>query len=252
MPKDIHFKIKRQDGPNSPSYWQEFKIPYEEGHTVITVLMKIRENPVTIQGKRVPPPVWENSCLEEVCGACTMLIDGIPRQACAALVDDILKSGKGYVTVEPLTKFPVIRDLMVDRQRMFDALKQVKAWAPIDVLADRGEFGAPVDPKVWDDRYLFSRCMTCGACMEVCPQVHEGSSFIGPAPLGQVYAQNIRPGDFGQEERLHAIMGDGGVTDCGNAQNCIEVCPKEISLTKAIASLGRQTTVQWLKDIFHK
>ena len=251
MPKDIHLKIKRQDGPNSPSYWQEFKIPYAEGHTVVTAMMVIRENPVTIQGDRVTPPVWENSCLEEVCGACTMLINGTPRQSCAALVDDLLKS-QSVIEVAPLTKFPVIRDLMVDRQKMFDALRKVSSWAPMGVLSDVGEFAERVDPKVWEERYLFSRCMTCGCCMEVCPQYHEGSEFIGPSALGQVYSQNIRPGDYGTEDRLHLIMGDGGITDCGNAQNCIEVCPKDISLTKAIASLGRQTTVQWLKDVFHK
>jgi succinate dehydrogenase / fumarate reductase iron-sulfur subunit len=47
-------------------------------------------------------------------------------------------------------------------------------------------------------------------------------------------------------------MGEGGITDCGNAQNCIEVCPKDIPLTDAIARLGRQTTIQWLRDMFVK
>ena len=102
-------------------------------------------------------------------------------------------------------------------------------------------------------RYLFSRCMTCGCCMEACPQFHKDSKFIGPAPLGQVSLHNSHPtGKYHNEERLHAIMGDGGIADCGNAQNCVRVCPKKIPLTDAIATLGRQTTAQWLRDLFVK
>jgi len=89
--------------------------------------------------------------------------------------------------------------------------------------------------------------------MEACPQFHPGSRFIGPAPLAQVHFFNTHPtGKYFKEERLHAIMGNGGITDCGNAQNCVRVCPKEIPLTDALAHLGRQTTLQWLKDLFHK
>jgi succinate dehydrogenase / fumarate reductase iron-sulfur subunit len=87
--------------------------------------------------------------------------------------------------------------------------------------------------------------------MEACPQFQQDSRFVGPAILGQVSLHNSHPtGKYVNEERLHAIMGDGGITDCGNAQNCIKVCPKDIPLTDAIASLGRQTTAQWLRDLF--
>ena len=99
--------------------------------------------------------------------------------------------------------------------------------------------------------YEFSRCMTCGCCMEACPQYSQSSNFIGPAPLGQAALFNSHPtGAMNKDERLHALMGEGGVTDCGKAQNCAKVCPKEIPLTDAIAELGRETTVQWFKDLF--
>ena len=48
-----------------------------------------------------PGPVWESACLEEVCGACTMLINGKSRQACSALVDKLGKPDEP-VTLEPL------------------------------------------------------------------------------------------------------------------------------------------------------
>ncbi|MBS1196180.1 MAG: succinate dehydrogenase subunit, partial [Actinobacteria bacterium] len=89
MPDTIRFRIKRQDRPGAAPYWQEFAIPYRPGHNVVSALMAIRENPVTADGKRVAPPVWESNCMEEVCGSCSMRINGRARQACSALVDSL-------------------------------------------------------------------------------------------------------------------------------------------------------------------
>jgi len=245
--KEIHFKIKRQDGPNATAYWDEFKMPHSPGHNVVSALMYLREHPVNVKGKKVQPVVWDSNCMEEVCGACSMLINGTPRQACAALIDDLEQP----IVLEPLTKFPLIRDLMVDRQKMFDALLKVKAWVPVDGSWDIHRHAPLISSGKQSIRYIFSRCMTCGCCMEVCPQYHEGAKFFGPAPLGQVDLHNSHPtGEYFNKERLHSIMGEGGITDCGNAQNCVQVCPKDIPLTDAIARLGRQTTAQWLRDLF--
>ncbi len=247
MAGTIRLKIKRQDRPDTAAYWQEFEIPYKPGHNVVSALMAVRENPVTVDGTRVDPVLWESNCMEEVCGACTMLVNGKVRQGCSALIDDLEQP----VTLEPMTKFPTVRDLMVDRSAMFDALRTVKAWIDIDGSWDV-HVGAPrISPQEWEMNYILSRCMTCGCCMEACPQYGPGLDFVGPAALGQVRLMNGHPtGRYYATERLHAIMGDGGLSHCGNAQNCLQACPKDIPLTTAIGQLGRQTTIQMLKDLF--
>jgi succinate dehydrogenase / fumarate reductase iron-sulfur subunit len=247
MQESIHFKIRRQDRPDAAPYWQEFRIPYRPGHNVVSALMVIRENPFTVEGKRVAPPVWESNCMEEVCGSCSMRVNGRARQACSALIDTLAQP----IVLEPLSKFPVVRDLLVDRAAMFAALRRVKAWIEIDGSWDI-HTGAPrLSPQEWDLNYALSRCMTCGCCMDACPQFGPGRDFIGPAPLAQVLLMNNHPtGKYSRADRLHAIMGDGGLTDCSNAQNCVRVCPKEIPLTTAIGKLGRQTTAQIFRDIF--
>ncbi len=243
----IRFRIKRQDKPDAAPYWDDFVMPYAPGHNVVSALMYLREHPVNARGRGVEPVVWESNCMEEVCGACAMIVNGTPRQACAALIDQLTQP----ITLEPLSKFPVVRDLLVERERMFAALKQVKAWVPLDGSQDIHEGAPRISPVDQSLRYLFSRCMTCGCCMEVCPQFHEDSRFIGPAPLGQVALHNQHPtSTYFRSERLQALMEPGGIADCGNAQNCVKVCPKDIPLTQAIGELGRQTTVQWLKDLF--
>ena len=113
-------RIKRQESPNSEPYYEEFEIPYLAHHNIISMLMEIRRNPVTRQGKRVAPVVFDANCLEEVCGSCTMVINGRVRQGCSQLAEDL----NGPVTVEPMSKFPVIRDLWVDRSKMFEALEE--------------------------------------------------------------------------------------------------------------------------------
>jgi succinate dehydrogenase / fumarate reductase iron-sulfur subunit len=247
--KFIHFKIKRQDGPNAYAYWEEFKMPYSPAHNVVSCLMYLREHPVNINGDRVEPVVWDSNCMEEVCGACSMIINGTPRQACSALIDELEQP----ITLEPMTKFPLIRDLMVDRSRMFEALMKVKAWIPVDGSWDIHRHAPLISPNEQSVRYIFSRCMTCGCCMEACPQFHPDSKFIGPAAIGQAKLHNSHPtGRFFKEDRLHVLMDEGGITDCGNAQNCIKVCPKDIPLTDAIGEIGRQTTMQWLRDMFVK
>ena len=136
MPRQtIELRVKRQDTPTGRSRWEEFSLPWQPNMNVVACLMEIRKRPVTKQGQATTPVHWEASCLEEVCGSCTMLVNGKPRQSCTALVDVL---GDGPIVLEPLTKFPVVRDLQVDRSPMFDALKRVKAWIPIDGSYDLG------------------------------------------------------------------------------------------------------------------
>lgn len=242
----IELRIRRQDRPTTAPRWEEFSIPYQPRMNIVSCLMAIRRHPVTRSGAATTPIAWEASCLEEVCGSCTMLVNGKPRQSCSTLVDRL---PEGVITLEPLTKFVVVRDLIVDRQPMFDALRQVKGWIPIDGTYDLGP-GPRLSETEREVSYVFSQCMTCGCCMEACPQYNDHSEFIGPAPIAQVRLFNSHPtGRMNARERLDAIMGRGGISDCGNAQNCAEVCPKHIPLTEALGELGRQVTGLWLSRL---
>ena len=241
----VVLRIKRQDGPMAPSRWEEFHLPYKPRMNVISALMDIRRNPVTVDGKKTTPIFWDCNCLEEVCGACSMSINGKVRQACSALIDQLVQP----IVLEPMIKFPLVRDLMVDRRRMFEALKRVRAWIPLDGTYNLGS-GPRVDPETGAVAYSLSRCMTCGCCLEVCPQVTPISAFMGAAAISQVRLFNMHPiGRMNARERLDALMGEGGVVDCANAQNCVHACPKEIPLTESIAAMGREMTRHMLKRL---
>ncbi|HWA81927.1 MAG TPA: succinate dehydrogenase iron-sulfur subunit [Fimbriimonadaceae bacterium] len=248
-PSKIRLTVLRQAGTDQEQYWETFEIPFREKLNVISALIEVQKNPVTVEGKTVRPPVWVSACLEEVCGACTMNINGGIRQACTALIEDVAeRNGDFYeVTLEPMKKFPLVRDLIVDRSKMFDNLKKVQGWVPIDGSFDLG-MAEPQDDHVRQLRYSLSRCMTCGCCLEACPQVNDKSSFVGPAAIGQALLFNRHPvGKSLENERLDFLTSEEGITGCGNAQNCVKVCPKGVPLTRAIAELNRDTTMYRLK-----
>jgi succinate dehydrogenase / fumarate reductase iron-sulfur subunit len=133
---------------------------------------------------------------------------------------------------------------------MFESLKRVKAWVPIDGTYDLG----PGPRMVESERahaYELSKCISCGNCLEVCPQVNDRSNFIGAAPISQVALFNRHPtGKTLAAERLEALMGDGGLDECGNAQNCVRACPKSIPLTTSIAEMFRATTLHGIRKLF--
>jgi len=255
--RTIRLRVKRCDGPGKPSRWESFDVTPQKNANVLSCLQQIAANPVTADGRRTTPVVWDSGCLEEVCGACTMVINGAVRQSCSCLVDEYAPRQGDEITLEPMSKFPVIRDLWVDRARLFDALERVKAWVPIDGTWSLGP-GPKESSENQQTRYVLSTCMSCGCCLEACPQytlkTDEGDwdeAFIGAHAISQARLFNLH--DTGKQlkrERLDALSGPGGVSDCGNAQNCVKVCPKDIPLTESIAAIGRAVTVHALTRFF--
>lgn len=268
-PRSFDVRVRRQDAPGKSSYWEMHRVEYEPDMNVISALQKIAAKCETADGKNVTPVAWECNCLEEVCGACTMLVNGRVRQSCSALVDNLLEERPGVIELRPMNKFPVIRDLVVDRSRLFRALQKVEAWVPVDGYYDMGP-GPLQSREMQETAYPLSQCMSCGCCLEACPQFtkveitrREGESdedyearrrgvydqkFVGAHVISQAVLFNSHPtGQRSAGDRLDALTSEGGIQVCGNAQNCVAVCPKEIPLTTSIARIGRAVTFRGVK-----
>ena len=270
--QSFQVKVRRQKTPDDKPFWETHEVPYEPDMNVISVLQRIAAQCKTADGQQTTPVAWNCSCLEEVCGACTMVINGRVRQACSALVDNLLKDQPRGIELAPMSKFPVLRDLCVDRQRLFRSLRRVKAWVPVDGYADMGS-GPRVSRKKQESAYPLSECMSCGCCLEACPQYVKvevkrqsgetdgefearrnqvyDNEFLGANAISQAVLFNEHPtGKMIADERLDALSGPGGIQICGNAQNCVAVCPKEIPLTTSIGQAGRAVTLYKIKRMF--
>ena len=258
-PLDV--RILRQDKPGRSSYWN-----------VTSVLQQIAANPITIAGERVAPVAYDANCLEEVCGACTMLINGRVRQACSALVDRLLIDQPDRIDLAPMSKFPVVRDLVVNRRRLFRALEKLQCWIPVDGYYDAGP-GPRQLQEQQEQAYPLSECMSCGCCLEACPQYTQveierrpdetdehsrqredetfDRSFIGAHAMNQVVLMNSHPtGKMTATPRIEAMIAQGGIHNCGKAANCQAVCPKEIPLMTSWAKAGRAATLHVVHKFF--
>ncbi|CDR34423.1 succinate dehydrogenase iron-sulfur subunit [Criblamydia sequanensis] len=250
--EDKKYILKIYRGVPGNQYFEEFELTLEDPSTnIISALMQIQMNPYNIKGEKSTPIAWEQGCLEEVCGSCSMLINGKPRQACSAIIKNILKtSDSNVIYLAPFTKFPLVKDLIVDRSVMFENLKKVRGWIETDGAFERGP-GPKISQTKQEALYHFSTCMTCGCCVEACPQSNNRNKFIGPQIIAQVKLFNLHPiGKNDKDYRLHVMQEEGGIADCGNAQNCVRVCPKKIQLTDAIAEMGREVNLKWFRDLF--
>ncbi len=267
-------RILRQDGPGEASYWERHVIERENDMNVISVLQRVAAKAENAEGNKVAPVAWDCNCLEEVCGACTMVINGRTRQACSALVDKLLADNPGEIELRPMSKFPVLRDLMVNRARLFRSLQKVKAWIPVDGYYNMGP-GPRQSPEEQQRAYPLSECMSCGCCLEACPQFNKveltrrdgeteeqfrarekqefDRNFVGAHAISQAMLFNAHPtGQMNAGERLDALTAEGGIQMCGNAQNCVAVCPKSIPLTTSIARAGRAATLHAIKKFFDR
>lgn len=272
--RTFEVRVLRQDDPESPSYWERHRLDYEPDMNVTSVLQRIAAQAETVDGVHVAPVSYDSNCLEEVCGACTMIINGRVRQACSALVDRLLEDRPGEIELQPMSKFPVIRDLSVRRRRLFRALEKVKAWLPVDNYYNMGP-GPRQSPAQQEQAYPLYECMSCGCCLDACPQYShvevvraEGETdeqfktrenatfdqhFIGAHAISQVVFYNSNPtGQNNAGERLDAMTEPGGIQICGNAQNCVAVCPKSIPLTTSIGRAGRAATKRMFTKWFDK
>lgn len=231
----IDLKIRRQDSPKAHSYWQRFRVPSVRGMTLHSVLKAIEKQPVTDVGERVSPVVWEEFS--------PILVNGAPKIVNTTCVDDLKKP----LVLEPLTKFPVLRDLVVDRAKMLTSLEFFDRFVPFDGPYASQNF-LPADRKVHPQ--LFN-CVQCGACLEVCPRTNERSHFMGAAAM--VKARLVYELGKSADERaeiLDSLLQKGGIEDCGNFQHCQSACPTDVPILETLALLKRQTTKLFLKKIF--
>ncbi|HPM40876.1 MAG TPA: succinate dehydrogenase iron-sulfur subunit [bacterium] len=238
-------KIRRQDDPGDLPYWEKFEVERREGMTVVGLLLALRENPVTVDGNRTAPVVWESSCRDGLCGSCAMVINGRVRLACHTVVEELSEP----VTLEPLSKFPVLRDLKVDRARMFDALGRILAWIDLDGIHAHGP-ALRIAPEAATRAAPVSACIMCGACSEACPQVNERSAFAGAFLFAHADALSAHPlGSFGDPARMDELLGRGGIADCAGAGVCSEVCPARVPLVESIARVEGKANSRALKRL---
>ena len=164
--------------------------------------------------------------MQAMCGGCAMVINGMPALACATFADEV--DGKELV-LEPLSKFPVIADLVVDRNIIYENLIRSKAYL---------ENVAKSNKKKHAHQYSVAKCLKCGLCLEVCPNYHFGGEFFGAVLANESYWLTSQTADAEpqviNEYKKH--FGKG----CSKALSCQSICPMGIETITSIMEMNRK------------
>jgi succinate dehydrogenase / fumarate reductase iron-sulfur subunit len=204
-----------------------------KGATVLDGLYKVKHE---VDGSLA----FRSSCRSAICGSCAMTINGKNRLACKTQIEDL----KSPITVEPLTGYPLLKDLVVDMVPFWDQYQSIRPHLITDgPMPEGGWRQSPEERKLLDDP---ARCIMCGACSSSCPVIWTDRRYLGPAALLKVWRFVADTRDQGTAERLDMISNEFGVWRCHTIFRCVDSCPKDINPTEAIEHLRRAAIRQTL------
>ena len=213
---------------DSEKQFMEFSVPVEKWTTVLETILNVKQHQDHSVGVRY-------SCRQATCGSCGMIINGKPRLACFTKVSEL---DSDVVTVEPMNNFPIIRDLAVKFERLFDTHHKIKPYLDRDdteLESDAKEFLQ--SPEELEQYIQFANCIKCGLCNSACPTMATDSSFVGPQALAQAYRYVADSRDKGKDSRLKIIDESHGIWRCHFAGSCSQVCPKGVDPAMGIQLL---------------
>ena len=209
-------------------YWAEYRLDAQPWDRVLDVLVKIKDyQDGTLTFRR--------SCAHGICGSDAMVINGRNRLACKVLMKDV----GARVTIEPLRGLPVIKDLTVDMAPFFAKYRSIQPFLINDAAlpADGKERYQSIEARArFDDT---TKCILCAACTTSCPSFWANDSYVGPAAIVQAHRFIFDDRDHGAQVRLAILSDSDGVWRCRTIYNCVEACPREIDITKAIGEVKK-------------
>lgn len=227
--KTITLRIAKYNPEHDSSQqFADFTVPYERWTTVLDAILDVKKHLDHSVAVRY-------SCRQASCGSCGMKINGRPRLACFTKISEL---NSNVVTVEPMNNYPIVRDLVVDLQRMFTTHKKMQPFIIRDdteVTDVTKEFKQSQEEV--DEYIQFANCIKCGLCNSACPTMATDSSFLGPQALGQAYRYVADNRDKGKDSRLKIIDESHGIWRCHFAGSCSQVCPKGVDPAMGIQLL---------------
>lgn len=223
---EYRLKIRRSDG-GEHVLWQTFSYESAGDVSVARALEELNAQPDLrcCEGKAAAPIAWDCSCLEKKCGACAMVINGKPRLACASILKDVADKAGG-ITLEPLKKFPCVRDLRVRRTVLFENLQQMQLWLENDAdLAEETRRAM---------HYKAASCLLCGLCLEVCPNFSLKGDFAGALSAMAAY-RAFDQSELGEHrEEIRRQYRRRFFDGCAKSLACQDVCPAKIPIEQLL------------------
>ncbi|KAF5054820.1 Fumarate reductase iron-sulfur subunit [anaerobic digester metagenome] len=246
---NIKLKIWRQQNAKSKGRFETYSL--NDVSPEMSFLEMLDYLNSTLIEKGEAPVAFEHDCREGICGCCGVYISGRPhgpesKTTTCELHMRSFKDGE-TITVEPWrsASFPVIRDLVVDRNA-FDKIQQAGGYVSVNTGAAQDANALPIPKHNADEAFDAASCVGCGACVAACKNssamlfIAAKVSQFALLPQGKVEAE-------ARVNRMVAKMDELGFGGCTNTRACEAECPKGISISH-IARLNREFFVAKLKE----
>jgi len=237
--QEITIQVNRFDPDKDDApYLQDYRIPFKEDMVVLDALNYIKSS---LDGS----VSFRWSCRMGICGSCGMTVNGQPKLTCSAFLRDYYPKP---VVVEPLSNFPVVRDLVIDMGDFMVKLKEVKPWIirQLETPAAGGRDSFQQTPYEMDEYHQFSLCINCMLCYAACPVIAIEPHFVGPTAIALARRYDLDSRDHAGQERLRTVTGSDAVWDCSFIGECSAVCPKGVDPAKAIQQTKFESTLGML------
>ena len=189
------------------------------------------------------PIAFESDCREGICGACSLVINGIPhgpKKGTTTCQLHMRSFNDGDdITIEPFlaTSFPVVKDLVVDRSA-FDRIIAAHGFISANTGGARDANSILIGKDRAERAFDAAACIGCGACVAACKNA-SAMLFVGAKVAHLSDLPQGHPERALRAERMVMAMDEEGFGSCTNTLECEAVCPKEIS-TEVIGRLNKE------------
>ncbi|MGY5865009.1 MAG: 2Fe-2S iron-sulfur cluster-binding protein [Candidatus Thorarchaeota archaeon] len=238
------FRIARSREGGSITHYDLYKVDVQKGMTILDALFQIQD--------RMDASIsFRYSCRGAVCGSCSMLINKEPRLACRTQVSEVkdidmkLKpfpaitdtptgwNSKEEILIEPLPNMPILKDLVVDMTKFYDALETMKLWSD----TEEGDTSRSQSP---DERKKIERlvnCILCALCYGSCPINAVKEEYVGPAALAKAWRFQEDTRSSEPVRYVEVAKQPEGAPLCDLIYNCVKACPKGVAPGGAIKKI---------------
>ena len=237
----VNLKVWRQADAKSQGGFVTYSNVETTPDTSFLETLDILNESLLEQGQE--PIAFDHDCREGICGMCSLYINGHPHGPAVGATTCQLymrrfKNGE-TITVEPWRSaaFPVIKDLMVDRNA-FDKIQQAGGYVSFNCGGAQDANAIPIAKTKADEAMDSASCIGCGACVAACKN---GSAMLFvSAKISQLAL--LPQGEVERDRRVRAMvskMDELGFGNCTNTGACSAECPKNIKMSN-IARMNRQ------------
>jgi succinate dehydrogenase/fumarate reductase iron-sulfur protein len=224
---NITLEISRYDPDTNLSWIQSYQVEVGGILRFVDVLRKIND-------EQDPTLAWASSCEHAQCGSCGIILNGKPLLACELLVQDAVERFKTYTFhLRPLTIAPVLRDLVVDLEKAYNRVHEIKPYLikPTALPKEGDEYR--ILPETVEKYVEATRCINCFCCATACISSHR--HFLGPNAIMANIVRIMDPRETAKQERMEILCNENGVYRCHTSRACSFVCPKEIDVSHFLA-----------------